>query len=438
MIAIRIPLRKVIIDVAGNIDLASLPREAAMLHLTQAYAFLPPPIAVEIDDGIATITSAGESDITGKTERLFEQAGAEARRGRYSQAASLYRRVIEGAPAHTEAHYNLGMAYLEMGDHQQAETCLINALNLKPDEPYALLLLGNIYLKHRDRPDIAERLYLQAAAAAPADPYILANIGGLLAKREQHAVARDYFDQAIAADPRYPNAYYGKALSLEREGDDETAAAVLETLFAQPESIDIRAEPVYQEARRLYLLCNGKLAEAGVEEHMSYVRAWRDRLEQAGGVEIELVHDPRLSLPSVAEIAWHRSSRKRHVIRYRDTRSAVLPHLIAHELQHIALETAARQAECNRFFITTDATREDALRSISAEVNQLKRSGELGGQLETFLDQIVSGLANQLFNTPLDFVIEHRLYHEHPAIRPSQFVSLYQTHKQNRQALDDA
>lgn len=203
MITIQIPLHKVIIDVEHNIDLASLPKEAAMIHLAQAYAFLPPPVAVDIADGIATLSSADESSATSKTERLFEQAGAEARRGRYSQAASLYRRVIEQAPAHAEAHYNLGMAYMEMGNHQQAEAYLINALNLKPDDPYFLLLLGNIYLKHRERPDITEQFYLKAAEASPTNPYVLSNIGGLLAKREQHAEARGYFDQAIAADPRY-------------------------------------------------------------------------------------------------------------------------------------------------------------------------------------------------------------------------------------------
>lgn len=58
MIFIQNPLHKVIIDVEGDIDLSSLPTEAALLHLNQAYAFLPPPV-VDIAVGIAT-TSAGE------------------------------------------------------------------------------------------------------------------------------------------------------------------------------------------------------------------------------------------------------------------------------------------------------------------------------------------------------------------------------------------
>ena len=429
MISIQIPLQQVIIDIERSVDLTSVAKAEAIQLLTQAYSFLPSPVVIDIFDGIATISSAGESSATKKTERLFEQAGAEARRGRYSQAASLYQRVIEQSPAHAEAHYNLGMAYLEIGDHEQAETYLINALNLRPDDPYFLLLLGNVYLKHRSRPDIAERLYLKAAKVAPADHYILSNIGGLMAMREQHAEAREYFDRAIAADPIYPNAYYGKALSYEKEGDYRAAAATLDALFIQPESIDIRTEPVYQEAKRLYHLCNSKIAEVYVQEYMTYVHQWRDKLEQEGGVDIELVHDPKVSLPAVAEVAWHRPDRKNHVIRYRDKQSPVLPHLIAHELQHIVLEMEARQAGRNRLFITTDSTREEALRSISGDINALKRSGEVGNFLDSFIEQIVSGLANQLFNTPLDFVIEHRLYHDHPSLRSSQFVSLHDTQR---------
>ena len=171
---------------------------------------------------------------------------------------------------------------------------------------------------------------------------------------------------------------------------------------------------------------------------MAAIWAWRDELEEAGGVEIELVHDPSLDLPAMAEIAWHRPDRSSHVVRYREENTAVTPHLIAHELQHIALEQAAREAGRNLFFTTNRETKEAAQQSISAEVNQLKRSGALGNQADAYIEQITGGLANQLFNMPLDFVIEHRLYHEHPALRPSQFALLYETQATNRRVLDDA
>lgn len=59
MIVIEIPLQDVIIDVNKGINLAKVSEEQAILNLTQAYQFLPAPLSVSIENGIATITSAG-------------------------------------------------------------------------------------------------------------------------------------------------------------------------------------------------------------------------------------------------------------------------------------------------------------------------------------------------------------------------------------------
>jgi hypothetical protein len=57
--------------------------------------------------------------------------------------------------------------------------------------------------------------------------------------------------------------------------------------------------------------------------------------------------------------------------------------------------------------------------------------------VDPYIDNIVSGLANQLFNIPLDMVIEHKIYHEHSVLRPSQFVSLHSTQQENLQAIKE-
>ena len=242
MIVVKIPLEDVLIDVENELDLGTVSEEEAILQLTQAYSFLPAPLSVTIEDGIATISSPAESKQNRKTTRIRERATSEANRGRYAQAAKLYEQLLKKTPDDVLAHRNLGMALLEMGQVDEAERHLINALNLQPDDAYALLLLGNIYVQLRDREDIGERLYQKAAEADPEDPYILSNIAALMAERGEVEAAREYFDRAIAADASYPNAHYGKALSYYREGDLAATIAALEALFAQPESVDIRSE----------------------------------------------------------------------------------------------------------------------------------------------------------------------------------------------------
>jgi hypothetical protein len=163
---------------------------------------------------------------------------------------------------------------------------------------------------------------------------------------------------------------------------------------------------------------------------MAYVRARRGALEQETGFEIELVQDAGLGVAAKAEVAWHHG-RSSHVVRYRLIDPTITPHLVAHELEHIAMEQAARDAGRNRFFTTDPETREQALRMIGSDLYKLKRSGMSEQMIEEFTERILAGLANQLFNAPLDMIIEYRLWHDHPALRPSQVTSLYVTHREN-------
>lgn len=97
----------------------------------------------------------------------------------------------------------------------------------------------------------------------------------------------------------------------------------------------------------------------------------------------------------------------------------------------------AREAGRNRFFVTTDATQAAARQAIAQDISQLRRAGLSEPVLSEFLNRLLSGLPNQLFNNPLDMIIEHRLYHQHPMLRPSQFVSLYASQLENLKPLTD-
>lgn len=213
------------------------------------------------------------------------------------------------------------------------------------------------------------------------------------------------------------------------------ALQTLDTLFAQPESMDIRAEPVYAEARRLYGQINLTLAQDNQTDGMAYLDTWREELERAGGIEIEIVPDNRIDNLATAQIAWHDRGRTSHIIRYREANPLILPHVVAHELQHIVLEQNARTANRNRFFRTNNQTWANATSAISRDINDMKRKGLLGDQLDPFIQRILRGLANQLFNAPLDMMIEQFLYQQHPQLRPYQFLSLQETQKENRQVL---
>lgn len=437
MVTLNIPLRDIIIDPKNNPDLLSLPEAEAIALLKEVFAFLDAPFSVSIEGETAVIEANIDSaDPTDKNiVRLREKAAREASRGRYSRAVKLYDQILAQAPLLVEIRRDKGMSLLEMGQPAEAKEIIRQALALNPTEPYSLLLMGNIYFQTSQ--ETAEQFFTRAARFAPEDPYILSNLASLLGKQEKYDEAITLFKQALAADPGYPNAGFGLALVYMHQEQYEKAIGVLDALFAQPSSVDIRSEGVYQEAWRLYRQANQELVKANPEKYMAYVRQLRDTVDADGGVEIELVPDNSIGTMAVAEIAWHHN-RSRHVVRYKDSAPTIVPHLLAHELEHINLETAARQADNNRFFITNPETREAAETAILPEISKLKRSGALGDMLDTFINRIISGLTNQLFNLPLDMMIEHALYHNHPELRPVQLISLTQTMADNLQVLNDS
>ncbi len=439
MLTVTLPLADIIIDIDNQPDFKTLPEAEIISRLKEAYAFLGTEPDVTVSDDTAVIQINVETQPTKHSRKLFEKATNEASRGRYSQAIKYFSSVLQHQPDNVDAHRNLGMAHLESGEVAEALTHILHALRLNPHDAYSLLLMGNIYFQHKAEPATAERLFLSAAEQSPDDPYILSNYASTLAKRGEFESAKAYFHKALAVDSGYPNAGLGLALVHYQQQQYQQAIEVLDTLFEQPETADIRSERVYQEIWGLYRSANQELAQAESERFMTQVRQLREDIEQSTEVEIELVADPAIDTMgnAKAEIAWHHG-RSSHIVRYKELNPAITPHLLAHELEHIVLETEARQADNNRFFITNDTTRKAAQDAILSDVSLLKRSGALGNMLDTFIERIISGLTNQLFNLPLDMVIEHRLHTTCPELRPTQFVSLAHTHKENLAVLNDS
>jgi hypothetical protein len=103
-------------------------------------------------------------------------------------------------------------------------------------------------------------------------------------------------------------------------------------------------------------------------------------------------------------------------------------------MQHIHLENEARKIGRNRVFISTAETREHAIKSIGDHVYKLKSLGYSDESITEFTLKFVGGLANQLFNAPLDMIIEKQIYSQYDIIRSSQFVSLSNIAKESLSA----
>ena len=130
---------------------------------------------------------------------------------------------------------------------------------------------------------------------------------------------------------------------------------------------------------------------------------------------------------AIIQMAWkHRCDF--HLITVRKSLPEHLrTHFMAHELIHLQLETEARNASKNRFFITTDKTEDAASKRIQGSLGKLQKRGHSENAVHDLVRMWVRGIAGFLFNCPLDMIIETRLRERMPVLAAAQFVAARMT-----------
>lgn len=429
MITLIIPLKHIILDPAKPVDLSTLSEQDAINLIKQSYGFLSPAIDVAIQDGIATIgLQEQRADKISEALKIFQKGVREAQQGAYAKAIKYFSKVIETIPQHVDARRNLAMAHLETGNIPQAKELLQQCIKIDPTNVWSFVLLGNIATKHERAFEVAAFYYEKALSINPDDNILINNFAALSMEMGNIDQARALFEKALKIDSSYPNTYFGLALLYRVTNLPEKALETLEQLFKQPSSEDIRSAPVYKNARGLYLEICTELArkESGVLMHGMIMR--KTKLEMATDHPIKIEEDNSLEyISAVSQMAW-KHNRDEHRIRYRMRSEAMTPHLVAHELEHIVLEHEARQIARNKFFTTTARTREYAIGSVADHIAKLQRQGYAEDSITNTILKLTSGLSNQIFNCPLDMVVETNIYNKYPELRHSQLASLHQMH----------
>jgi hypothetical protein len=150
-------------------------------------------------------------------EAKFDQGHQCASEGRYEQAASLFREVLELAPDLPEAQANLGLMLDQLGNTGEAEACYRRALELDPGYLDVSLGLG-VLLVGQKRLSEAEAVYGSALTLNPDSAALWSNIGVLKALQEQETHSEICFRKAQELDPDYRKAIFNSAHLYLRQG----------------------------------------------------------------------------------------------------------------------------------------------------------------------------------------------------------------------------
>ncbi len=306
MPSLIIPLSDIISDPDNPIDFARLSPDEALFELLQVYDFLGANFAVAVDEGAVTLTLPEPHPFAqAEADRQMKRAQRAAEKGNYAAAINAFEEALRTLPAHSVARRDLAMACMEASDAGAARAEVIRVLRLNPEDAWAWLLLGNIALRFGDDRKRALSYFQRAYRLAPDDLYILNSYGALCGKEGDLAEAESLFQRALAIDPTFPNSRHGLALVYHRQERLRDADAQLRTLFTHPRSGDVRTDPVYAQARDLYLVIQRDLARADHDLLMDRLRADADDLGRATGYPIRWQEEAQVGLVAAkTELAW--------------------------------------------------------------------------------------------------------------------------------------
>ena len=122
----------------------------------------------------------------------------------------------------TQEELTKGLAAHRAGDLEGAQAAYEAALEISPQNPYALFNLGVIAQSRGDAAE-AERYYRQAIAANPELAQARFNLATLLARGGKKEEARDLYLEVIEIEPEYAAAHLNLGFAYRDLGDEKKA-----------------------------------------------------------------------------------------------------------------------------------------------------------------------------------------------------------------------
>src|SRR6185437_6850221 len=126
------------------------------------------------------------------------------------------------SPAQLQQILETGIAHHKEARKEEAERCYRQVLEIAPNQPDALNLLG-VLAADAGLLGLSIDLMRKALTLRPKDPNILNNLGHALSETHQYEEARDKLEQAVALKPDFDEAKYNLGKALRFLGETELA-----------------------------------------------------------------------------------------------------------------------------------------------------------------------------------------------------------------------
>jgi tetratricopeptide (TPR) repeat protein len=139
--------------------------------------------------------------------------------GRPSEAAALYRRVIEIEPGSLFARRMYASALVSGGKKDEAISIYEELLRRYPDSPEVLCALAALYGERKERSREAMKLALRAREIAPRSAGAIDALGWLYVKEGKYPVALPLLEEGARLHPKDPSILYHLGMACYESGN---------------------------------------------------------------------------------------------------------------------------------------------------------------------------------------------------------------------------
>ncbi len=176
---------------------------------------------------------------------LFQQGNVAQATKNYTQAESIWHRVIQQDPNNFSAYLSLGGVLHSQKKLDEAILVYRKAIELNPKYPYTYQFLGNVLVEAK-KLDEAIPVYRKAIELNPKYPYTYQSLGKILVEEKKFDEAIALYRQLIKQDPNNSNVamaylYLGNTLSQVKKFDEAIAAYQKVSQLLPSDSIGYRS-----------------------------------------------------------------------------------------------------------------------------------------------------------------------------------------------------
>jgi tetratricopeptide (TPR) repeat protein len=195
----------------------------------------PKLIALFLSLSLATIPQLASAQTI--IQKLFQQGNAAEDANRYSEAESIWRRILEIDPNNAVVYNNLGTALSWQGELDEAVEAYYKALSITDEDSIRYAVLNNMGIALSRQGKLADAVwaYQTAIKFNSKDAIVYNNLGIVLRNQGKLDEAVAAYQKAIQIYPQYDIAHNNLGIVLRNQGKlDEAVAAYQTALFINP------------------------------------------------------------------------------------------------------------------------------------------------------------------------------------------------------------